>query len=546
MVRADSLLFDHWWVCGGRLRGMAEPLYRILNGSRTNRRSFILATSSLAAAALWSTRALGAVTKLPTFRNYPFQLGVASGDPESDSVVLWTRLAPDPVAGGGMKPESVEVAWQVCDDEAMTRVVKKGRIVATPEWAHSVHAEVAGLRPDRWYWYQFKAGNETSPKGRTRTLPVVNSSPGKLRFAFASCQHYETGYYTAYEHMAREDLDLVFHLGDYIYEGGARDGLVRRHNSGELFTLDDYRNRYALYKTDGALQTMHAAAPWVVTWDDHEVANNYAGLTPAKPPENGISFRQRRANAYKAYYEHLPLRRASLPDGPDMQLYRRLSFGRLADFFVLDTRQFRTDQPCGDGKKEVCAEALNPGATILGERQRDWLLRGLSASPGKWNVLAQQVMMARVDLEAGPGTEHSMDQWPGYEMDRRRVLRHFAERRISNPIVLTGDIHSNWANELVADFDQLDSRVVGTEFVGTSISSGGDGAGQSRQAERLAVENPFVKFYNAQRGYVRCEVTPHNWRSDFRVVERVTQPGAPIQSLKSFVVESGQARLNPG
>lgn len=524
---------------------MPEPLYRIFDSSRMNRRSFIVATSSLAAAAVWSSRAFGAVTRLPSFSNYPFQLGVASGDPSSDGVVLWTRLAPKPVEGGGMKPEPVAVSWQLCDDEAMTKVVKKGKAIATPDWAHSVHVEVSGLRPDRWYWYQFKAGNETSPKGRTRTLPRANSSPEKLRFAFASCQHYEAGYYTAYEHMAQEDLDLVVHLGDYIYEGAARDGQVRRHNSGELFTLDDYRNRYALYKTDGALQTMHAAAPWVVTTDDHEVENNYANLTPARKMTNGMTFRQRRANAYKAYYEHQPLRRSSLPNGPDMQLYRRLPFGRLAEFFVLDTRQYRTDQPCGDGRREVCAEAMSPDATILGKSQRDWLFRGLNRSTGHWNVLAQQVMMARVDLEAGPTIMHSMDQWPGYEMERRRVLKHLAESKIPNPVVLTGDIHTNWANELIADFDQLDSRVVGAEFVGTSITSGGDGSAAVRQMERIQTENPFVKFYNAQRGYVRCEVTPRAWRSDYRVVEKVSTPGAPIQTCRSFVVESGRPNLLP-
>ncbi len=230
---------------------------------------------------------------------------------------------------------------------------------------------------------------------------------------------------------------------------------MRRHNSKEIFTLDDYRNRYGLYKSDPALQAMHAAAPWMVTWDDHEVDNNYAGMTPEEKSGNLIPFAQRRANAYKAYYEHMPLRRSSLPTGPDMQLYRRLAFGRLADFFVLDTRQFRTDQPYGDGLKASGPEVMNPAATIMGARQREWLFQGLENSTGTWNVLAQQVMMARVDQLAGDGEKFSMDQWPGYEMDRRRVLKHFAEKNIKNPVVITGDIHSNWANELVADFDQL-------------------------------------------------------------------------------------------
>jgi alkaline phosphatase D len=406
-----------------------------------------------------------------------------------------------------------------------------------------VHVEVAGLRPDRWYWYQFKAGNEVSPKGRTRTLPEKDSQPGRLRFAFASCQHYEAGLYTAYEHMAREDVDLVFHLGDYIYEGPAKEGNVRMHNSKEIFSVEDYRNRYALYKSDAALKAMHAAAPWFLTWDDHEVDNNYAGMTPEEKAPQRIPFAQRRANAYKAYYEHMPLRRSSLPRGPDMQLYRQQSFGRLAEFFVLDTRQFRTDQPYGDGRKPIGPEVMNPDATILGAAQREWLFKGLEKSSGAWNVLAQQVMMARVDRAEGPAVECSMDQWPGYEVDRRRVLKHFAEKRISNPVVLTGDIHSNWANELVVDFKQPESRVVGTEFVGTSITSGGDGVAEPKYLSSTLAENPFVKFCNAQRGYVRCEVTPQQWRTDYRVVPFVTRPGAPIETRKSFIVESGQPKL---
>jgi alkaline phosphatase D len=525
---------------------MKSPLYFLHDSPRMDRRSFLLATSSLAAAAIWSTRAFGAVTKLPTFADYPFQLGVASGDPSADGFVLWTRLAPKPIDGGGMKPEPIEVAWQVCEDEAMTKVVQKGTSIATSDWAHSVHVEVAGLKPERWYWYQFKAGNEVSPKGRTRTLPSENSQPDRLRFAFASCQHYEAGLYTAYEHMQREDVDVVFHLGDYIYEGPGKDGGVRRHNSKEIFTVDDYRNRYALYKSDPALQAMHAAAPWFVTWDDHEVDNNYANLTPEGKAVNLIPFVQRRANAYKAYYEHMPLRRASLPIGPDMQLYRRQSFGQLAEFFVLDTRQFRTDQPQDAGRRSPGPETMNSTATILGASQRDWLFRGLEKSAGTWNILAQQVMMARVDFAEGEAVQCSVDQWPGYEMDRRRVLKHFAEKKISNPVVLTGDIHSNWANELVADFDQLDSKVVGTEFVGTSISSGGDGIDERKRTQTVLSENPFVKFFNAQRGYVRCDVTPRQWRTDYRIVPYVTRPGAPIETRKSFVVEAGRPQLQTG
>jgi alkaline phosphatase D len=382
-----------------------------------------------------------------------------------------------------------------------------------------------------------------SPKGRTRTAPPADVMAERLRFAFVSCQHYEAGLFTAYDHLAREDLDLVVHLGDYIYEGPSADGRVRRHLGGECFALDDYRLRYALYRTDPHLQAAHATAPWIVTWDDHEVANNYAADIAAKPAQQA-SFLARRAAAYQAYFEHMPLRRSALPKGPEMLLYRRLDFGRLAQFHVLDTRQYRTPQPLGDGQKAPTPALLDPRGTLMGDRQRDWLFSGLGRSPANWNILAQQVMMARVDRTGGNEVKYSMDQWPGYEFERRRVLRHFREQQVKNPVVITGDIHSHWANELIADFDELDSPVVGTEFVGTSISSGGDGAAAPKSHNHLLAENPFLKFFNAERGYVRCEVTPQTWRTDYRTVPFVTKPGAPLVTRASFVVESGRPQLN--
>ena len=442
-----------------------------------------------------------------------------------------------------MKAEPVEVEWQIAEDEGMARVVQSGTATARPEWSHSVHVEVSGLRPGRWYWYRFKVGSEVSPKGRTRTAPPADVMAERLRFAFVSCPHYEAGLFTAYDHLAREDLDLVVHLGDYIYEGPAADGRVRRHLGGECFALDDYRLRYALYRTDPHLQAAHATAPWIVTWDDHEVANNYAADIAAKPAQQA-SFLARRAAAYQAYFEHMPLRRSALPKGPEMLLYRRLDFGRLAQFHVLDTRQYRTPQPLGDGQKAPSPALRDPRGTLMGDRQRDWLFSGLGRSPANWNILAQQVMMARVDRTGGNEVKYSMDQWPGYEFERRRVLRHFREQQVKNPVVITGDIHSHWANELIADFDELDSPIVGTEFVGTSISSGGDGAAAPKSHDHLLAENPFLKFFNAERGYVRCEVTPQTWRSDYRTVPFVTKPGAPLVTRASFVVESGRPQLN--
>ena len=518
-------------------------LFPARDNHSVNRRSFIAASSSLAAAALWSSCSLGRALRNSKLSDYPFQLGVASGDPDPFGVVLWTRLAPRPLDRGGMPQLPIEVSWQIAEDARMVKVVQKGTVTARPEWAHSVHVEVNGLRSDRWYWYQFKAGSEVSPVGRTRTMPMADAVPHRMRFAFASCQHFETGYFTAYEHMVREDLDFVVHLGDYIYEGGGIPLRVRRHVGPVLESLADYRNRHAQYKTDAALQSMHAAAPWIVTWDDHEFANNCAGAISEDPSVMPEDYLKRRAHAYQAYYEHMPLRRSSLPNGSDMQLYRSIAFGKLAQFFVLDTRQYRTDQPCGDGNKPPCDGVYDPKATLLGERQRNWLLDGLGQSSSNWNVLAQQVMMARVDRTPGETVAHSMDQWPGYEMERRQLLRYIHEQNISNAVVLTGDIHSNWANNLIADFDALDSKTVATEFVGTSISSGGDGAREPKDLEKLLSENPFVKFHNAERGYVRCEVTPKEWKSDYQVVEYVSRKGAPLRTRASFVVESERPGL---
>ena len=522
---------------------MREPLYPLRGEHAFTRRSFISGTASFAAAAwLSSSRLTGAVATAPKLSAYPFSLGVASGDPAPDGVVLWTRLAPRPLEpGGGMPAAPVEVAWRIAEDEAMARVVRSGSAVANPAWGHSVHVEADGLRPDRWYWYDFKVGTETSPRGRTRTLPPADATPERLRFAFASCQHYESGLFTAYQHLIRDEVDLVVHLGDYIYEGAAADDRVRRHNGPEIMLLDDYRARYALYRLDPALQAAHAMAPWIVTWDDHEVVNNYAGDIPGRPMPRD-QFLLRRAAAYQAYYEAMPLRRAQLPKGPDLLLYRQVNFGRLASFNVLDTRQYRTDQPQGDGRKPPSDVLMDPAGTMLGARQRDWLCNGLERSPAAWNVLAQQVMMARVDLEAGTSVEHSMDQWPGYEFERRRVLKHFHERKIRNPVVITGDIHTNWANELIADFDRLDSASVGVEFVGTSISSGGDGNNGPRHPSMLQ-ENPAVKFNNNERGYVRCEVTPREWKTEFKTVPYVSRPGAPLNTRATYVVESGRAKL---
>lgn len=511
-----------------------------------SRRLFLAYAASLYALPMIGSRA-GAASRSVAFTNNPFSVGVASGDPTQHGVVLWTRLAPKPLEpGGGLAAEAIEVAWEVARDEAMKNVVSRGTTTATVQLGHSVHVEVDDLQPDHWYWFRFRAGDAESPIGRTRTLPAKYSSPDELRFAFASCQHYESGLYTAYEHMAKDELDLVFHLGDYIYEGGSEAGGVRRHaGDRELKSLNDYRIRHAQYKTDPHLQAAHGRCPWMVAWDDHEVDNDYANHVSEESTVTPAVFLKRRAVAYQAYYEMMPLRRTSLPSGPNMQLYRKASFGKLAELLVLDTRQYRSDQPNGGGRSELNEACFSPTSTMLGERQMQWLQSSLTGSPATWNVLAQQIMMGMVDREPGKGGQYSMDNWNGYCHERGRLIEFLRDRNIGNPVVLTGDIHSNWVNDLHVDDRQPETPIVATEFVGTSISSSGNGAEKPNRYDELMTGNPSVRFHNSERGYVRCTVTPQNWRTDFRVVEDITKPGAPVITRASYVVDSGTAGAKP-
>jgi alkaline phosphatase D len=504
-----------------------------------DRRAFLLSGLAMYGASARELFAAGAALQNPTFPTSPFTLGVCSGDPTPDGVVLWTRLAIDPLNGGGMPKQPVEVQWQIATDDRLSRVVRSGKTMASAEWAHSVHVEVSGLQPHSWYWYQFRAGNELSPIGRTRTFPRAQSAVDRLRFAIASCQHFEAGLYTAYQHMAEEDLDLVMHLGDYIYENPGRDNLVRKHVGGELMTVEDYRNRYAQYRSDPALQAVHALFPFLVVWDDHEVDNNYAGFyqEAGAPVEQ---FARRRAAGYKAFYEHMPLRRSSIPKGALLQLYRPFTYGTLASISMLDTRQYRTDQPCGDNVQLPCAETQNPGATMLGPAQEKWLMNRLDRSQSEWNFLAQQIPMARLDRFAGPERRFSMDKWDGYEQSRSRLLKFLGGRKPSNPVTLAGDVHNNWVNDIRLNVDDPKTPIVATEFVGTSITSAGDGSEMSPLMKAMVSENECVRFANNHRGYVRFDLKPKELRADFRVVEYVSKPGAPIKTRASFVVEGGR------
>ena len=479
----------------------------------------------------------------PRFLANPFSLGVGSGDPGPDGVVLWSRLAPDPLNGGGMGADAVNVRWEIATDEAMQTVVKRGTTLARPDLGHSIHVEVDGLRPSAWYWYRFDAGGEASPVGRTRTAPAANVMPDQYRFAFASCQAYTQGLYTAFDHLAQEDIELVAHLGDYIYESPTNPAAtlqpLRAHQAWEPTTLEQYRNRYALYKSDRSLQAAHAAFPWVVTWDDHEVDNNYVSDNASDNMARD-EFLIRRAAAYQAYYEHQPLRKASIPRGPDMLLYRTVGAGRLARFHVLDTRQYRSNQACDDGIKAPCNEWSQPNRMVLGDTQERWLTRGIDQSQSRWNVLAQQITFSRVPDPTRP-TFHPMDPWSGYPAARDRLLAWIAERQQKNIVVITGDIHASFVMDVTRDALRPEgSPTIATEFVGTSISSAGDGFDRWRQLTDYETTVPNMKYHNARRGYVRCALTPDRWQTDYRTVPYVTRPGAPVETAATYVVENGK------
>ncbi len=508
------------------------------------RRDVLKAMLALGAAAVAPAEAQ--LLAQPRFSSNPFTLGVASGYPLPASVALWTRLAPQPDApGGGMGPETVPVRWEVASDEAMKNVVASGTGYATAAWGHSVHVEVFGLEPARWYWYRFTAGDAQSATGRTRTAPGANANPERLRVALASCQHYEQGHFGAYRHMVADEPDLVLFVGDYIYESSWGRDHVRKHGAPEPHTLDDYRARFALYKSDPDLIAAHAACPWVVTWDDHEVENDYANdVSENLDPREW--FLARRAAAYKAYYEHMPLRRAMVPFGPDMTLYARQAFGNLAQFHVLDNRQYRAPEACprpARGGSNVvdaaqCAELGDPARTMLGRQQEAWLDAGLAASRAKWNILAQQTMMAQFDQQPGNGRKAWTDSWDGYPAARRKLLESVRDRKVANPVVIGGDVHMFYVTDLKADFDNAGSPAIASEFVGTSITS------QSWPQERIngfLPDNPHVRHAESRyRGYLRFELTPKQMRCDLRGMESVQKRDAACSTISSWAVEDGR------
>jgi alkaline phosphatase D len=513
------------------------------------RRLFLLNAARVAAAASASSIVRAAPSNAA---GYPFSLGVASGAPLPDSVILWTRILPDPLNAASSPQVAVPLRWEVAHDEAFRHIVVKGGAVATPELAHSVRVNVTGLQAARWYFYRFFYGDAVSPVGRTRTAPAADSLPGMLKLAVASCQHWEFGSYAAHRYIAQAAPDLVAFLGDYIYEWGAYrlQHPARAVHQDESFSLSEYRRRYAQYKTDPDLQAAHLAAPWIVTWDDHEVANDYANdrderLSPA--------FIQRRAAAYQAFYEHMPLRLPPPSNFAKVRMFQRVDWGRLARFHVLDDRQYRAYEACprpGRGGSNsvtprACPALLDPARTMLGSEQEAWLAAGLRSSRARWNVLAQQTLMApstQIPIDGPDGGRFWTDGWDGYPAARQRLLDTLVQSRAANPLVLGGDVHTFYATELRRDFGRPVSRdnpPVATEFVGTSVTS--NSRPQQRTLDYVAM-NPHIKYGRSdRRGYMFFEITPNEARVRFMGLDEVRDPNTAQRELAAFRVADGKA-----
>ncbi|QYF85812.1 alkaline phosphatase [Brevundimonas sp. PAMC22021] len=475
--------------------------------------------------------------------DYPFTLGVASGDPLPDGFVIWSRLAPRPLQGdGGMPARPVQVRWIVAEDARLSRVVASGETFAQPTAGHSIHVEVEGLRPGREYWYRFTAGGEASPVGRACTTPPAGASVDRLRACFTSCQKYEAGFYAGYRHLAAENPDLILFLGDYIYEGdpGSRNA-VRLHQNPEPTDIGGYRVRYATYKSDPLLQAAHAVAPWLVLWDDHEVVNDYGGdrdgdVDPAL-------FLRRRAAAYQAYFEHMPLRRTALPVGPSMLLHRAVDWGALAQFQLIDDRQHRDAAPCaqpGQSGKLIadCDARRDPARSILGERQEAWLMDTLDRTPARWNLLTQQTLFGPLELRDPANLSEvrfSNDGWDGYPATRERIIARWIDAGTQNPLVLGGDIHAFASGSVRRNGD---GPVVASEFVGGSMTSLGMDAALARRVQAL---NPRLEVYETgRRGYGRLDLTPGRAEIAFRALDDARDAESGLSTLNAFVIENGR------
>jgi alkaline phosphatase D len=524
------------------------------------------ALTSAASSTLWLPRSAWSQTRIGS---NPFTLGIASGSPTHDGIVLWTRLAPSGLVGtSSLGNDNITVRWEIAHDEGFTRIVQRGQAQALAQLAHSVHVEVAGLEGGRGYFYRFIVGDFISPLGRTRTLPAAGSTPNRFRIAYASCQRWEHGYYSAYRHMLSDQPDLVLFLGDYIYEYPNAAQAVRKPNAtsngGWVITLDDYRSRYALHKSDPDLQAMHAACPWAFTWDDHEVQNDYAGLSEGDAGPAVADFAARRAAAYQAFYEHMPLRAsaltralAGLSEKPaaELRIYGQLKLGVLGSLYLLDPRQYRDAQVCtkeGDGKTgsvnpTQCPAWNDPARSLLGAAQEQWLAQSLAQNAsgtggGGWQIIGQSTRFGLRDSRAsGAGQTLFNGTWDGYSAARTRLTDALQKSGSKNTVMLGGDVHENWVGHIKADYAKSNSANIGTEFCGTSITSRNSAASTNDKIPERLARNPHFTFADSEkRGYGLADFSAQKLQVSLRTVSDVTQKDATIQTLAQFAVASGK------
>lgn len=470
----------------------------------------------------------------------PFTLGVASGDPLADRVILWTRLAPDALAtdgAGGMPTDPVDVIWEVAADERFTRLVTSGVATARPDHGHSVHVDATGLDPATVHYYRFKVGDYTSPVGRARTLP--DGRVDRLRLAVANCQMYETGAWAAYRHMATTDLDLVLHLGDYIYEYPGVPGARMSQPDHFVMSLADYRLRYASYHLDPHLQAAHAATPFVVTWDDHEVANNYMGDVVPGTPDGGDL--DRKAAAYQAWWENIPVR-LDPPDGSVLAVHRNFTVGDLARIHVLDERQHADLPPCRPEPHDTtdfgdCADREGQDRTRLGAEQEAWLKEGLAEGGVTWNLLGNPVVLAGVDAGAVDGDPaFYLDVWDGFPQARQRLIEQLSAA--DNPVVLTGDYHQGMVLDVHrTPFDQ-NSPVVAPEFMAPPISS-------VLFSQDVSPRTPHLREQTNRHGYLEVEVTPDRLTARYQVVADVADAASSVTTSSTWVVDAGDPVSRP-
>ncbi|WP_426705619.1 alkaline phosphatase D family protein [Corynebacterium auriscanis] len=568
---------------------VAEVSSSVIAAAAITRRRALQAGATLTAAGAVAVSAQTGAAAVAPARHAVFQHGVASGDPLPNGVLLWTRVTsrPNDYAGRG-RGVKTKLKWEVSPNRDFKTIATSGTVFATPATDMTVKPDATGLQPATSYYYRFIVVDgpyrgQISPIGRTRTAPAAGANISELRFALFSCANWEAGYFNAYRDMAkRTDLDFALHVGDYIYEykrgeyNGKR-GAVRGHlPANEIVTLQDYRERYAQYRTDSALQAAHAACPWIVTWDDHEVANDtWAGGAENHTPGREGSFTKRRDAAIQAYLEWLPIRATPFSQGG--HIYRNLSFGNLVELNMLDLRTYRNKQMSFLKAKGIDQK----NRTMLGSEQFKWLAGKLTTSQAKWNLIGNSVMISPVlippldpkttaavtQLLGLPeqGMPYNFDQWDGYAAERRRLIKLLTERKINNTVWLTGDIHSSWANDIPVEPGAYPRKgVAGVEIVCTSVTSSNiddilklpeDNALSHTAEEAFKGMNRHIKFLDYDsHGYTVVQVTPEFVHADWMFMHNdgIFRRNAPLFRAKSARTYRGKGirlhgnRINPG